>query len=173
MKISKKLSILGGFLGPAIACTHVHASGAALCASQEKVIFTCGVTNNKMVSLCGSSDAAQSYIEYRFGSKSAVELTFKASKATPDRIFHRAEVVYAGNAEDTIWFKNGQYTYSIFLPARGAPGLEVSRRGEIAVHLECKGGWGGVRGNPKLESRFIRDHGSSNPSALEQFGLGG
>lgn len=173
MNISKKLWIIGGFLGPAFTCGQLHASGAALCTSQEKVIFTCGFKNNKMVSLCGSADDAQSYIEYRFGSKSALEFTFKASKATADRVFHRAEVVYARNAEDTIWFKNGQYTYSIFLPARGAPGLEVSRDGEIAAHLECKGGWRGVKGDPKLESRLIRDHGSSNPSALEQFGLDG
>lgn len=72
------------------------------------MIFSCGFKNNKMVSLCVSPDAAEGYIEYRCGSKSAMELAFKASKATADRIFHRAEVVYASNAEDMIWFKNGQ-----------------------------------------------------------------
>jgi len=169
MKFFKQLKILSGFLSTAIACPQIHASDAARCNSQETVIFTCGFKNNKMVSLCGSPDGAESYIEYRFGSKTAVELAYKVSQASADRSFHRAQVVYASNAEDTIWFKNAQYIYSIFLPARGAPGLEVSRHGDIAAHFECKGGWAGVQGDPTLKSKFIRDHGSSDPSVLEQF----
>ena len=173
MRRFNQLSILSCFLSTALTSPLIHASDALLCTSQEKVIFACGFKNNKIVSLCGSPDAAEDYIEYRFGNKLHVELAYKASQANADRIFHRAEIIYASNAEYTIWFKNGQYTYSIFLPVRGAPGLEVSRDGGVAARLECKGGWGGVKGHPKLKSKFIRDHESSNPSALEQFGLGG
>lgn len=171
MNIPKYRLIAAFFFAGAVACSQPSARNASLCNSQEKVIFACGFKNNKVASICGSPDAAQSYVEYRFGSKSAMELTYKSSQVTPARLFHRAEVVYANNAEDTIWFKNGRYTYSIFLPARGTPGLEVSRDGDVVAHLECKGGWSGVTGDPKMPSRFIEDHGSSDPSTLEQFGL--
>lgn len=132
------------------------------CESSENSIFSCGFKNSKIVSLCGSSDRAHTYVEYRFGSKTKIELNFRSSIDSAEHKFHRGEVIYASNSATVIWFKKGNYIYSIFMPARGGPGLEVTKRGDVVTRMECKDGWTNVKGKHETSSPLITDHGSGD-----------
>ena len=156
------------FTGFLFTSTQLHAAEIGLCTARESVIFSCTLKNSKIVSICGSPDNAQSYVEYRFGNKSRLELKYSASPQTAQLMFHRGEVLYANNSEDTIWFKNGEFLYSIFMPARGGPGLEVSRHGAPVARMECKGGWSRVTREKKTMSKFINEHGTGDLSKFEQ-----
>jgi hypothetical protein len=49
---------------------------------------------------------------------------------------------------------------------RGGPSLEVSQRGRTINEIYCKGGWGGVHGEPASESKMIIEHGSGDISKI-------
>lgn len=144
-----------------------QASEKTLCEARETVIFFCRVNDSKVVSLCSSPDSVQKYVDYRFGKKPKIELRFRASIANPEKKFHRGEVIYASNSADMIWFKNGQFLYSLFMPTRGGPGLQVSRNNHVISRQECNGGWAEVSGRHATTSKFITEHGSGDLSKFE------
>lgn len=152
--------------------SHLRADDSTLCEPVEKVIFSCGFKNAKTVSICGSSDNAQSYVEYRFGRANNIEFKFRASAKDPKHQFHRGEIAYANNSEDMIWFRNGKFRYSIFMPTRGGPGVEISRDSKVEARLECSGGWGNIKGKRTMESKFIIEHGSGDLSKFEPLWTG-
>jgi len=143
-----------------------HTDIENLCKKTEHTIFSCELKNKKAVSLCGSS-AEPSYIEYRFGKKDRIELTHRVDPVQGKDNFQRAEFVFANNSEERIWFKIGKHIYRIFMPTRGAPGVEVAVNGEVISRLVCKGGWKNVSGDPTLKSKYITDHGISDNLELD------
>lgn len=108
------------------ASSNAHAKDATLCTVGEIRVFSCTLKNAKIVSVCASPDAAPRYVDYQFGSPSKIELAYSASATLPVHRFHRGEVVYANNEEDTLWFTNGAYRYSFHDTTRGVPRLHHS-----------------------------------------------
>lgn len=139
----------------------------SLCKSYEKTVFSCTLENSKIASICENSELTQPFLEYRFGKPAKIELTYRASKEDRRRIFHRADVIGANNTVDSIWFKKDGHIYDVSLPARGAPGVQVWKQGEMLANLECNDGWTGTEGKRQTKSAFIIDHGSVDPSQLD------
>jgi hypothetical protein len=150
-----------------LAVQPAFAGDGMLCQPQEKVIFSCPLKNSKIVSLCVSANPALSFVEYRFGKPAKPELLYRASGEDKDHLFHRAEVLYGNNSVDNIWFANGKYIYSINMPARGAPGVEVWKNGDIVANMECKDGWRHATGDEDTKSTFIMDHDSVDAGNLK------
>jgi hypothetical protein len=145
-----------------------HAAEPTLCKSNETPIFSCGFKNKKIVSICYPKNSQQGYVDYRFGNKSKVELTYSANPHLPEQKFHRGEVVYANNSDDMIWFKKGNYRYSVYSPMRGGPGLSVSLNGEVVTRLECNNSGRGATEALKTPSPFIVEHGTGDLTKFEK-----
>jgi hypothetical protein len=158
-------SMLLGFLAtPFIS----HAVETTLCKTNELPVYSCKLKNAKIVSVCASPDAGRSYIDYRFGTRAKVELAYSANRSLPGHQFHRGEVVYANNSEDTIWFTNAEYRYSIYNPTRGGPGLTISRHGDQVGRIECSNNGRGATGDFVTASPFIVDHGTGDLTKFNQ-----
>lgn len=140
----------------------------SLCKPQEKIVFSCDLKNTKTVSMCEGPASQPPYLEYRFGKPSKVEMAFRATPGKQHHVFHRADIVGANNAVDSIWFKKDGHVYDIAMPARGTPGVQVWRHGEMLANLECKGGWGGAQGKGQTSSRLVIDHGSLDVSEVDK-----
>jgi hypothetical protein len=156
------LLLLLSFFGIA----HAHAS--SLCSKNEKIVFECELASKKSVALCLSNDTAPSFVEYRYGRLSKVEMRFRADENEKEKKFHRAEVVYASNASDVIWFRLKKFVYQIHLPARGGPLLEVLRDEETISHHSCSGGWAGVRGDVDNANSYYINHGTGSVDTMER-----
>jgi hypothetical protein len=145
-----------------------QAAESTLCASDENIIFSCELKNKKIVSVCSSSSPKQDHIDYRFGKKSKVELSYSANTQLPTQKFHRGEIVYANNSEDVLWFKKGNYRYTVYSPIRGDPGLSVALNGDVITRLECNNSSGGTTDSPKTSSPFIVEHGTADLMTFEE-----
>jgi len=145
-----------------------QAAESTLCASDENIIFSCELKNKKIVSVCSSNSHKQGHMDYRFGKKSKVELSYSANTQLPTQKFHRGEIVYANNSEDVLWFKKGHYRYTVYSPTRGAPGLSIALNGDVITRLECNNSGGGTTDSPKTSSPFIVEHGTADLMPFEE-----
>ena len=156
------------FLGFISAASLSQAAEPTLCKASETPIFSCKLKNTKTVSVCASSHSTRSYVDYRFGKISKVELTYSANDQIPDHKFHRGEVVYANNSDDILWFTSGKYRYSIYSPTRGGPGLSVSLHGDVVSRIECSNSGSGATEGAKAPSPFIIEHGTGGLTTFEK-----
>lgn len=99
------LSTSIAFAGPA--STH--------CSTEEQMLFSCQLKNNKTVSLCTSSDfsASNGYLQYRFGKMGKVELALpKERKGMPvDLRLIQSKDTFA--EYNYISFSNGPFIYEL------------------------------------------------------------
>lgn len=87
-----------------------------LCGKDEIVYFSCQ-SKHKLVSLCGSApiDETKGYMQYRYGKKAAIELSYPAKYRHPLGVFSKGFIIWSrGGYEATVNFSIGQYTYSIY-----------------------------------------------------------
>jgi hypothetical protein len=168
MSYFKFIVLSGAFISFTLnGCSNLHAETASLCKKNETTLFSCSLTNSKVASICTSESRTSEYVEYRYGSVAKIELSYNASPKNKKNIFNRAEITYANNSEDTIWFHNEAFTYSIFMPTRGTPGVEVTRNKEVVARHECAGGWRGAIRGPRKDSKFVIDHGTGDSTKFE------
>jgi len=73
-----------------------------LCSPDEKVIFSCELNNNKIISICDNNKNK----DYRYGKKNKVELTQKLTNKSNLTFTHNA-------SERKLSFKRGEFTYKI------------------------------------------------------------
>jgi hypothetical protein len=115
----------------------------SLCRAGETAIFSCAI-GGKIASLCASPDIgpAQGSLTYRFGRKSAIELTHPDKPAPPDQAFSTAVIGDAGFGGDIVRFSRGdtRYTlYSIIVRGQGErDGILVFRNGRQIADLKCR-----------------------------------
>ena len=145
-----------------------QAAESTLCTANEIPIFSCKLKNMKTVSICAYPHAVRGHVDYRFGTKSKVELTYSANANFPGQKFHRGEVTYANNSDEMIWFTNGKYRYSVYSPIRGGPGLTVSLHGEFISRLECDDSGRGATEALSTASPFIVEHGTGDLTTFEK-----
>lgn len=138
-----------------------QAEGPSLCDQNEAIVFACSFSNKKSVSLCKGKMGKTDFLEYRYGRRSEVEMRFRAYDNETKK-FHRAEVIYASNASDVMWFQRRDVFYLIHLLMRGGPILNVVRAGRTISHQNCEQGWKGTQSNLALAEKFLLDHGSGS-----------
>ena len=94
----------------------------SLCEPTEKTIFSCGFENNRMVSICGSNDAAKNtgYVEYRYGKLGAIELSLPSKNKPPNKAFKgtfqdfwRSSGTWQAGNQKVVTFTNGKYSYTV------------------------------------------------------------
>lgn len=123
--------------------TAAHAD-SSLCTSSEKIIFTCGTKNNKVISLCASKNltAAAGYMQYRFGVPGKTpEMTFPAVVAHPGNYFFSGSQMYSGGGAAYLKFRNGRYIYTVFTGSGKGwekEGVVVNGSGSKSVFIPCK-----------------------------------
>lgn len=162
------LKFLTVFICCFCAAPTLQAAEPTLCEDSEIPVFSCMLKNSKTVSICASASPARGHVDYRFGTKSNVELHYSANVDSPGNKFHRGEVVYANNSDEMIWFTNGKYRYSVYSPIRGVPGLIVSLHGNAVVRLECKNKGRGATEAFNTASSFIIEHGTGGLATFEK-----
>lgn len=93
------------------------ASNSSLCQAEETILFSCMTKQNKIISLCASKElsATNGYIQYRFGNKKAVELTYPANQTVPaSKAFQGRSQMFSGGGGIYLRFKNKAYDYLIY-----------------------------------------------------------
>jgi hypothetical protein len=124
---------------------HVTACGAqgrdevesGLCEPGERAVFSCVLQNDKLVSLCGSSqEGVAPFVEYRYGKASHVELKYRATIGGAKKIFFfdDAKEKGEGRSNTTFIFRNGKYGY--FLTALYSPALKAYDAPSLFVNLD-------------------------------------
>lgn len=108
----------------------------SLCASGEKVIFSCTIKqNSKIVSLCSSPELTKDkgYLQYRFGLPGKIELEFPKTREQTQQAFKYTHYFRAQVDLTEISFASDGYQYSIFDDyngeeprARTAQGVKVT-----------------------------------------------
>jgi hypothetical protein len=126
----------------ACAISAYAAPGTSLCAKDEQVAFSCHV-GAKIASLCASPDLSpdQGWVQYRFGKKGAVELTYPAVKEHPRKYFRWGVNGYSGGGTDYFRFSNGGYDYVVYSGfGKGwtKEGVAVEKDGKRVASLVCK-----------------------------------
>lgn len=94
----------------------VSALDSSLCENNNKVFFSCTISNGKKLSLCGIEDQySDKYsISYRYGRSDNVEMTYPSNRTESNESFtyvryHRYQVEYS-----RVYFKNDGYLYTIY-----------------------------------------------------------
>lgn len=147
-------------------CGTVHGAELGLCKKTETTIFSCPFPNQKAAAICAGIEDNQDFLEYRYGQLHNVEMRFRADTGNNAKKFHRAEVLYASNASELIWFQHSGVFYRIHMLMRGGPFLDVLRAGKVIGRHDCQRGWAQVKSSPVTGNKFIVDHGSGYDNEL-------
>ncbi|WP_158818338.1 hypothetical protein [Methylocapsa sp. S129] len=95
---------------------------SSLCARDERVIFSCRLTESrKIVSLCSSRDLSPSsgYMQYRFGKANAVELAYPPTKIPPKGHIDLVHTQYIRSGAYGVSFYIGTMHYALEYVATG------------------------------------------------------
>jgi len=126
----------------ALSCSGLKAK--SLCLKDEQTYFSCQ-TGKKEISFCGKTDK---FIEYRFGRPKKIEMSYRvdANKFSNNNISQ----VVMGN--DIFFFKKSNYYYSLSIPMKGYPVLQIKKNQKLVSILECNtmGSWSG-------DNKFLKD----------------
>lgn len=107
------------------ATTPVEVVAETLCSRNEHQYFSCDIYgSNKIVSICGNVDLDKTnsesfeadegaYIQYRFGTKNNIELTFPNEKKLSIGKFYGQNIHTHFVSVENINFRIGQYHYSV------------------------------------------------------------
>src|ERR1700733_9023089 len=100
-----------------VACVEVsaYADEATLCQSYEEIYFSCPV-GDKVISLCASGNISpkNGYVQYRFGTRTHIELEFPDKPYPPGSRFSISDI-HEGSLDYThVKFKSGGYDYVIY-----------------------------------------------------------
>lgn len=121
----------------------------SLCASDEKIVFSCTVKqSSRIVSLCSSSELTRDkgYLQYRFGRPGNIELEFPKEREKSQQAFKYTHYFRAQVDLTEISFTSEDHQYSIFddyngeeRRARTSQGVKITppnQRKEIT--LNCR-----------------------------------
>ncbi len=96
--------------------TPIHDDLSTLCNStNEQIIFSCPIAKiNKILSVCGSLPTNKdAYIEYRFGRKNKIELSYQTSRKYPNHQIFLNQADLRVGKHDTIYFQNKKTGYRL------------------------------------------------------------
>jgi hypothetical protein len=100
-----------------VIATHAQAADVhkSLCQTKEKVIFSCS-TGKKLISVCSSENlsSAAGYVQYRFGTKEKLELSFPEPQAHPSSFSTGGALMYSGGGGAYMRFNKGAYSYVVY-----------------------------------------------------------
>jgi hypothetical protein len=126
-----------------------RAAAVTLCKADEVVVFSCP-TGKHIASVCASKAEASngSYMQYRFGDTSKVELSFPAEGAKPADVFAAGTLMFSGGGGTWLRFSNGAFRYNVFSAfgkwgrkgdIANAEGVFVEKDGKNVGNFPCRG----------------------------------
>tara|TARA_R110002072_G_scaffold121618_1_gene255650 strand:+ start:32634 stop:33146 length:513 start_codon:yes stop_codon:yes gene_type:complete len=126
---------------------YVSAASAvgSLCFFGEKVVFSCGSSSGKTISLCSSSVLTESdgYLQYRYGVIGEIpELIYPKRQEHPKEHFISGTVPYSGGGASYLKFSKGKYSYTVFTGiGKGweKEGVVVKKSGKQIAYVACDG----------------------------------
>ena len=111
-KVWAKYAALGALLLSSAACG-AEGEVPTHCQVNERVVFSCRM-KDKIVSICASPAAAPyESIEYRFGAKDKVEMTYAATHSNKNRFYAYTEPLAPGAMVREVWFDRGDIRYMV------------------------------------------------------------
>jgi hypothetical protein len=147
-------------------------AGTNLCAADEETVFLCE-TAKGIVSICGSNSTEHPSLQYRYGSKSALELIFQDQAAEYASVFAADNLTYAGGGGAYLQCTNNKYEYTVF-SATGqwgkhhklaeAAGVVIKTEGKTAVTLRCK-----VAPSSKLGPKLFKEYALKSATSTKEF----
>ncbi|MBL1142755.1 MAG: hypothetical protein HND53_12060 [Proteobacteria bacterium] len=120
-------------------------TGGSLCFSDEDIVFSCGTTNGKIISLCSSFKvtASDGFLQYRFGSVGDIpEFIFPKVMRHPKEFFLSGTIPYSGGGASYLKFIRGDYSYTVFTGiGKGweKEGVVVNKTGKEYSTILCAG----------------------------------
>ena len=114
-------------------------AATALCSPRQQAVFHCSL-GAKSVSLCAVMEGPRATtLEYRYGTRSRVELTHGASTTQPFKAT-QSQLAPGARARQ-VWFDRGGYTYLLSQCIGGAcpysAGLAVLQGEKVVMNRRC------------------------------------
>ncbi len=124
------------------------AAEPTLCNAEELVVFSCS-TGSRIASVCASKNISQKagHLQYRFGQKGKIELSYPATDAEPAKAFSSGTMSYSGGGGAWLRFSKGQFRYSIFTAIgkwgpsgrhATAEGVAIQKDGKDFANFPCR-----------------------------------
>jgi hypothetical protein len=125
------------------------AMAVTLCDSSEEIVLSCQIKkSDKILSICRSKPltATTGYLQYRYGRRGAIEMTYPVSKTETQGAFRLQTNTHAEVFDTWFTFKSGKFVYSIYsIEDHGTKdkrpvfrhGVNVTS-GKIASSKECQ-----------------------------------
>ena len=128
----------------AVFSAQLHAGDVnkSLCKAGEAVVFSCN-TGKKLISVCASENLAANagYVQYRFGTKEKLELSFPDNEFHPGLYATGGNLMYSGGGGAYMRFNNGAYSYVVYSGiGKGweKQGVAVEKNGKLLSNIPCK-----------------------------------
>lgn len=121
-----------------------QAPAPTLCATGEQVIFTCGTTRARIISLCATGPLSKTAgtLQYRYGTvERQVELVWPVPVAHPTGYFVSGTVTTSGGGGAYLKFNHDGDAYAVYTGiGRGweKAGLLVTRSGRVIGSQPCE-----------------------------------
>jgi hypothetical protein len=114
----------------------------SLCQNDEETVFSCS-TGKKTVSLCASPELTSStgYIQYRFGTKSHIELSYPAFDQSPREVFKYGHKGQFSWGFSYVKFSLNNFDYRVYDgEGRGwwRAGVVVMQNSTVVSQYTCK-----------------------------------
>lgn len=103
------------------------ADANSLCETDQKVIFSCSMLNNKLLSLCITANENNS-ICYKYGTHNKIELIYPLKNINKNNLFTYNHYYRYQTDYIRVYFKNENYIYTIFYDYE-ADGIEREEAG--------------------------------------------
>ncbi|MFT0694729.1 hypothetical protein ACDX34_11450 [Acinetobacter bereziniae] len=125
-----------------LSCSSLNAK--SLCLKDEEIYFSCQ-TGKKEISFCGKTNK---FLEYRFGKPKKIEMSYRVDNSKNRN--NKINQVVIGN--DIFFFNKRNYYYSLSIPIKGYPALQIKKNQKLISVLESNsmGSWSGY-------NRFLTD----------------
>lgn len=111
-----------------LSCSSLNAK--SLCLKGEETYFSCQ-TGKKEISFCGKTNK---FLEYRFGKPQKIEMSYRVDDNKNRN--NRINQVVMGN--DIFFFNKSNYYYSLSIPIKGYPVLQIKKNQKLVSVLECR-----------------------------------
>ena len=116
-----------------------------LCSDQETVVFSCALSDRKLVSLCASRNLSRDsgYLQYRFGQDiSGIELEYPSRSTRASVAFKYLHHYFAKGGTSAVSFRIGTFRYSLFRTTSAfgfnGAGVIVDKADKRIAYLRCE-----------------------------------
>lgn len=115
LAVLSSFSAFYGLKSETVAAQKKTVAPKSLCQKDEKMIWNCATTKNKIASVCASKDLAEEtgYVQYRFGAPGKIELEYPRERQNSQKAFKYSRYTRPLVTMLTLSFENEGVAYEI------------------------------------------------------------